>query len=240
MPKVVTTTGSAMTLRAVVQFDWAQPGDADAQVGAAIAAFDRTSFDRLSRRLWELATPILTASELPSDPERAYVVRPDGTWLLLDETVDCEAEERRGSGLLPLDQAVLRLGHEPDSPEGYAARVLRTLSLARQQLEAGNLDDAMALAFAAGELVTEAAMKGVFERDVLVGEKVRAGGRRAHEQTYGTDEEKQAERADYLAVFDQEVARGSAKMKAYKAVAKRFGVSEVTIRRAVSKRSTER
>jgi hypothetical protein len=227
-----------MTQRGVVQFDWEQPGDADAQVRAAISAFERTSFDRLSRRLAELATPILTASELPSDPERAYVVRPDGTWMLLDERGDLEAEG--DSDLLPLDQAVLRLGHEPDSPQGYAARVLCTLSQARQQLEDGHLDDAMALAFGAGELVNEAAMKGAFEPDVLVGEKVRAGGRRAHEQTYGTDEEKQAERADYLAAFDQEIAQRAGKMKAYASVAKRFGVSEVTIRRAVSKRSTER
>lgn len=234
MPRLTRTTGTGMTQRGVVEYDWSEPGDAGAQVEAAVAAFERSSFSRISGRLAQLAKSILDKARLPSDPERAYVIRADGTWATLDETTDLEAE--RESNLLPIDQAVLRWGSEPDSPQGYAARVLRALSLAWHELEAGHLDEAMALSFAAGELVNEAGMKDVFEPDVLVGEKVRAGGRRAHEQTYGTDEEKQAERADYLAGFDQEIARGSGKMKAYEAVAKRFAVSAVTIRRAVATR----
>ena len=44
--------------------------------------------------------------------------------------------------------------------------VLRHLFAAKMHLRAGHHDEAMALAFALGELVTEAGMKEIFEQDV--------------------------------------------------------------------------
>lgn len=235
MPKLTSTIGTGMTRRGVVEYDWARPGDVSAQVQATVAAFERTSFSRISGRLAQLAKSILDEAGLPSDPERAYVIRADGTWATLDETTDLEAE--RESNLLPIDQAVLRCGSEPDSPQGFAARVLRTLSLAWHELEAGHLDEAMALSFAAGELVNEAGMKDVFEKDVRVGEKVRSGGRDGNEKAYGAEAQKAARRAAYLRAYDALRAQGVGVMEAYRRVAKQFGVSARTIRRVVEQRS---
>ncbi|EYD76044.1 hypothetical protein Rumeso_02473 [Rubellimicrobium mesophilum DSM 19309] len=205
-----------------------------AQIQAAITTVERSSFARLVQRLTELATRILVAAELPSGSEQAYVVRPDGTWAVLDEAVDLNAEQ--DSVLLPLDQALLHLGHAPDSPEGYAARVLRILSVAQEQLRAGSMDEAMASAFAAGELVTEAAMKGMFEVDFLTGERVREGGRQGHRRAHGSEEDKAARRANYIRAFDLAVMHGFGRMEAYRSVAKVFGVSPVTVRRAIAQR----
>jgi hypothetical protein len=65
MPKVTKTTGSGMTERGVVEFDWSQPEDVQAQVRAAVVTFDRSSFERLSRRLIALASVILEEASLP-------------------------------------------------------------------------------------------------------------------------------------------------------------------------------
>jgi hypothetical protein len=148
-----------------------------------------------------------------------------------------EADMDLGSELadarLPLERAVMFCGYGPDSPEGYAARVLMLLRRAKDQLQAGSHDEALATAFAAGELVNEAAMKGMFERDFLTGEKVRQGGQKGHEETYGTEDEKAARRRSYLEAFDILRANKVGKMKAYQAVAKRFNVSLSTVQRAI-------
>ena len=207
-----------MTERGIVHFDWDEPGDADAQIRAAIEASDRSSFQRMARRLGDLATGILAEAELPSDPDKEYLVRPD-------------------SALLPLDAAVMAFGHAPDSPQGYAAAVLMLLRSARQQVQAASFDEAMATAVAIGEVVNEASMKDMFEKDFLAGEKVRAGGRRAHEQKYGTREEQDAKRADHLREFDAALARGLSRMNAYQEAARRRGVKVRTIQRAVAARN---
>ena len=36
MPKIARTTGSSMTKRGVIEYDWSEPGDADGQARAAI------------------------------------------------------------------------------------------------------------------------------------------------------------------------------------------------------------
>ena len=73
---------------------------------------------------------------------------------------------------------------------------------------AGHHDEAMAVAFALGELVNEAGMKEIFEQDVDAGERVREGGRRAHAETYGTENEIQARYAAYAAAIEKFVAQG--------------------------------
>ena len=234
MPRIAKTIGSGMTKHGVIAYDWSEPGDVDGLVRAAIEAFERTSFTRLSTRLVKITTRMLMEAGLPSEPEPTYVVRPDGTWVILDQTTDLQAEQ--GSILLSFDQTILNGGYQPDSPEGYAAQVLRALSLAQRHLEAGNLDDAMALAFRAGELVNEADMKTAFEKDFLTGEKVRAGGRKGHRQTHGSQYEKDARHAGYLEAYDREIAGGAGKMEAYRAVAKKLKVSPGTVRRAVAKK----
>jgi hypothetical protein len=237
MPKITRTLGSGMTERSIVEFDWAAPGDVQAQIRAAIETFDRSSFQRLSQRLTELASGILDVAGLPSDPTGAYRVEADGTWNVLEAGMDPDAE--LDADCLPLHLAVMTCGVPPDSPESYAAHVLTLLQRAQEQSQVGSHDEALATSFAAGELVNEAAMKGVFERDFLAGEKVREGGRRAHQQTYGTEAEKEAQRRIYCEAYDAARASGANKTKAYELVARRFGVHPITIRRAVAPRDRQ-
>ena len=117
---------------------------------------------------------------------------------------------------------------------GYSAKVLLHLAAAKMHLRADNHDDAMALAFALGELVTEAGMKEMFDQDVDIGERVREGGRRAQCQDYGTQDERAARNEAYVAAFDKLVATGAGHMTAYRAAAKLHRVSPRTIRRAVA------
>ena len=197
MPKVTKTIGNGMTKRGIVQFDWNVPGDADAQVRAAVEALDRSSFQRTSQRLGVLATSILSQANLPSDSEEVYVVGPDNAWRAVKGVASW-----LDTVWLHLDVAVVACGYAPDLPQGYAAAVLMLLNTASHQRQAGSIDEAMATAVAIGEVVNEAGMKDMFEKDFLAGEKVRAGGRRAHEQTHGTQEEKDARRAEYLQAYD--------------------------------------
>ena len=138
---------------------------------------------------------------------------------------------------LPLSLVVETLGYAPDSPEGYAAEVLTLDLAARFLLARGQHDEAMAVAVRLGGPVTEAGMKEAFEPDFLRGERVREGGRQAHAKTYGSRQERDAKSAAYAAAFNTLVAKGTARMKAYRAVAKVYGVSERTVRRAVGNSS---
>ena len=238
MPKLTGKIGSGMTERGVLGYDWSEPADVQAQVQAAIATFERSSFAKLFERLTQLAAAILDQAVLPSDPDRLYLVSPEEGWAVLEEGMDLGPE---------LAEAHLSFGRvmelyrvPPDSPEGYAARLLLLRRTAREQLQAGSTDEAMASAFAAGELVNEAAMKEVFEPDVLTGESTREGGRKGHKQVYGTEAEKAAKRQAYREEFDQLRAQGHGIMEAYDLAAERFDVSSKTIQRAVEERKTTR
>jgi hypothetical protein len=237
MPKPIMTTGSGMTERSILRFDWGQPEDAEAQVKAAIETFDRSSFARLSRRLAELAMPILDQAGLPSDPEGEYLVTSDGAWAPITDEMDLGPELEDAH--LSLEVAVMLCGYPHDSPEGYAARVLMTLRVAQDQLEAGHLDEAMALAFAAGELVTEAAMKGVFEKDYLAGAGARDRMRKVHEEKYGTVEEVESRDEAIRQAVDSALAKGFRKMKVYKAAAERFRTSVSTVQRALRQKKNQ-
>ena len=229
MPRIKKTIGNGMTERGIVRFDAEDPDDVPGLIEAGVQTFDRSSFERLSHQLSDLARRILGDCGLPSDAARLYLVAGDGTWSAPDpkSTVDDELD------YLPLDAAVQACGHEPDSPQGYAADLLMILTRARLHLSEGRTDEAMALAFAAGELVNEAGVKEVFEKDVLTGERVSEGGRKGHEGRYGTQEEKAATRAEYVQAFDAARDSGLRTLAAYDEVARQFSVSETTIRRAV-------
>lgn len=235
MPKITGRLGTGMTERGVVRFDTEDPGDIHGVIAAGVHALDRSSFERLSRRLGDLARQLLEKVGLPSDAEGEYLVTADDAWPNVKGEAEIEDAIR-----LPLAAAVQGCGYPPDSPQGYATRLLTLFAAARQQLGAGHLDDAMALAFAAGELVNEAGMKEMFEKDFLAGERVHAGGRKSHVQTYGTEEEKAARWANYVAAFDDARIDGLGMMEAYAYAAKKFGVDDRTIRRAVKRRNKQR
>lgn len=137
MPREIGTTGTGMTERTIVAFGDDDPRDVQMQINAAIFAFDLTSFQRLSERIGEMATSILENAGLPRSAEGRYLIQ----------------------------------GVDPDSPEGYAARALMQLgeigkALKGAQFDAA-IDQAMAMAFALGGLVTEAGIKEVWEADAM-------------------------------------------------------------------------
>lgn len=238
MPKITRTTGSGMTERAVLELGPTDTDDIQEMIRAATETFERSSFDRLSGKLEALATRILEAAELPSDPKVSYLVTSDGAWAPIDDQIGLNAE--RHDADLPLDLAVPFCGYPSDSAEGYATRVLMLLQKARRQQEAGSIDEAMALAFAVGELANETGMKDLFEADFIAGGKVRAGGHQAHEKVHGTEEEKAARRDAYLQEYDRLRADGMRKTLAYELTGEKFGVSAKTIQRAVMWRSPDK
>lgn len=232
MPKAMKTTGSGMTQRDVVRFDAEEPDDLQALIAAGVHTLDRRSFQRLSRRLEGVAGSILSDAGLPSDPERPYLVASNGMW----SVPEAEAAVDKAAESLPLDLAVQACGYQPDSPQGYAAALLMNLRKAREHLQASTIDDAMALAFAAGQLVNEAGMKEMFDAEFAIGADVREGGQKGHERAYGNEEEKVARRAEYTKAFDSARASGLGIMNAYAEAAKVFTVSARTISRAIKKR----
>ena len=237
MPKITRKLGSGMTERGIVEFDWVVPGDLQAQIRAAIETFERSSFQRLSHSLTELATAILDEAGLPADPEKQYLVSSEEGWAVIEVETDLSPELADAHLSFSKVMEIYRV--PPDSPEGYAARVLLLLQRAKDQLQAGVTDDAMATSFAAGELVTEAAMKGLFEKDYLSGAEARERMRKVHEETYGTPEKMEARDEAIRRAVDTALAKGFPKMKVYKAAAMQFRTGVSTIRRVVRKKANE-
>jgi hypothetical protein len=233
MPKIIKIIGSGMTERGIVAFDWSNREDVTAQIDAGINTLNRSSFELHSRQLSAIATSILSAADLPTDPRVLYLVTGEGEWGAVEDGTELDEEL---ASALPLSVAVCLCGYPDDSPEGFAAELLMTLEAAKDCLVSGDVDSAMALAFQAGETAMKAGMKEVFEPDYLAGERVREGGRKAHAATHGTAEEKAARRAAYQEAFDAAKGRGLARMDAYRAAARQFGVSVTTIRRAIARR----
>jgi hypothetical protein len=200
------------------------------QIKAALRTFNRSSFGRLSRDLEKIATTILKDAGIPCDAAQRYIPRGSEGWTP-DSVISM-------AGGLPLDLLVTALGHAPDSSEGYAARLLMTLAQASAKLRLGNTDDALALVFSAGALVKEVEFKCLWEHDALVGESVRAGGRKGSESAHGSGEAKQAKYAKYVSAFDQAVEKGLPIMSAYQHAARGCRVKPRTIQRAVAQRNT--
>lgn len=239
MPRITETIGTGMTERAVVEFDWATPGDLDMQIAAGIESVDRSSFGRLSPRFTGQASRILSHAGLPFDAGKVYAVDDGGAWR---ETGELGPDTELSEESVPLAQAVLYCNYQADTPEGYAANVLMLLRQAQLQLAGSSMDEAMATAIELGSLITEASMKGIFERDFLTGEKVHEGGRKGHEQEHGTEEKKAAKWAKYVEAFDVEMSKRPGKRyrsKAYEIVAEVFEVHPITVRRAVERRDSE-
>lgn len=215
MAKVRRTLGTGITKRAEIAFDQSLPNDLQLQIDAAVRTAMRASFQHLSAQIIEDAERILTASGLPTDPRKEYQPSLDTAFVMLPDLVEL-------------------LGHQPDSPEGYAARLLVLIDLAQRQASTATPDEAMATAFVIGELLHEAQFKEVWEPDALRGEKVVAGAKAGHETVHGSAAAKSAARLRYVRAFEHEQAQGLSKMDAYRVVAKQFGVDVRTVRRAIN------
>ena len=231
MPKIKGTIGTGITKRGVVGFDWNTPGDVDAQIAAAIRAFEQTSFMKLSERIASQAKTILAASGLPGEIQGVYALGGNGDWTRILEPLP-------GGKIDPewmsLPEVVAALGYAVDSPEGYSASLLFLIAEAERLLRAGDIDQAMARAFTAGQQIAAAGIKEVWEKDALRGEKVVEGAQVGHEQVHGTEEEKLKRHAAYGRAFEAALKQGLSRMTAYDTVADKFRVSPVTVRRAVA------
>jgi len=224
------TVGTGITKRAIVAFDWNDPADVDAQIQAAIMTFERTSFERLSKRIVGHAVRILEQAGLPTETEGAYAIVGAKSWTRLKKNHRSKHGKQQG---LSLSELVLRLGCMSDSPEGYSARLISLIDEARRLRDDGQVDEAMAKAFAVGELINEAWIKEVWEQDALRGVKLVEGGRLGHEMVHGTEDAKAARRNAYQRTYRQGLAEGLSRMAAYEVAAGKHGVSKRTIQRAV-------
>ncbi len=224
------TVGTGMTKRTIVTFDEDDPADVDAQIQAAIMTFERTSFDRLSKRIVSHAVQILAQAGLPTEMGDAYAIAGAKSWTRLKQNRRSKRAKRQG---LSLSELVLQLGCMSDSPEGYAARLISLIDEARRLRDDGQVDEAMAKVFAVGELINEAWIKEVWEPDALRGVKLVESARLGHEAVHGTEEAKAARQDLYLGTYRQSLAEGLPRMAAYEAAAKKHGVSTKTIQRAV-------
>ncbi|MEQ9634839.1 MAG: hypothetical protein RLW68_02010, partial [Devosia marina] len=227
MPQYRNTVGTGITEHAVVTFDHDDRDDVEAMVEAASFTLDRTNFQRLSSRISNLAGTILDAVGLPTNVHGHY---------LLPET-DGQAEataKTAADNALTFPAMLAALDVPRDSPEGYAARALMQIDEINNALTASDVDEALAMAFALGELVNEAAMKAVWEPDALRGEKVLASARDGHAMVHGNEEEKAARRATHVQAFEEEIAKGVPRMVAYENVARGFKVGVRSVQRAVS------
>lgn len=224
------TIGTGITARSVVTFDWSKPGDLEAQVAAAIETHKQGSFQQLSERIVAQASQILEASGLPADPGMIYTVEQKSRFA----ATRTKAKPATTDVDVYLNDLILLHDYAPDSPEGYAARLLTLCWQIDHLLKEGALDEAMAMTFHAGELIAEAAFKDVWELDALRGSKVLASARAGHRQVHGSPEDRKQRHADYVAAFEQELAIGHLRMAAYDIVAKRFDVGRRTVQRAVS------
>jgi hypothetical protein len=224
------TVGTGMTKRAIVTFDWDDPADVDAQIQAAIMTFEQTSFDRLSKRIVSHAVQILAQAGLPTEMGDAYAIAGAKSWTRLKQNRRSKRAKRQG---LSLSELVLQLGYMSDSPEGYATRLISLIDEARRLRDDGQVDEAMAKAFAVGELIKEAWIKEVWEPDALRGVKLVESARQGHVAVHGTEESKAARRDACLRTYRQSLAEGLSRMAAYEAAAKKHGVGTKTIQRAV-------
>lgn len=199
-------------------------------IQAGIETLNRTSFARLSKKITGLAQEILRNASLPTDVNGAYVVSDENVWRPAKAT---RKSRKTLSEFISFHKLVSRLGIAIDSPEGYAVRLLILVDNTNTLIRSGQVDEAMATAVSIGELVNEASMKEVWEKDALRGAKVLESARSGHEQVHGTREAKEARWATYFQAYEKYVAQGLAKMTAYEEAAEDNHVSAKTIQRAV-------
>ena len=225
MPRIKGTMGSGMTRKAIVQFDGENPADVDKMVAAAIRTFDQTSYTRVSGALRNHAVAILSANSLPSDVEASYAI--DGSRL-------SEGDRSTGQETLHLWEVLHNRGVPPDSPAGYAVRLLYMLKEIDKFAGEKRYDEALAMALEAGQLLAEAGIKEIWEKDALRGYKVIESAREGHTAMHGTAQDKAASRALHLEAFEKARNRGLGKTAAYEAAGEECGVTRRTIQRSVA------
>lgn len=225
MRRIKGTTGTGMTRSAIVQFDGNNPADVDEMVAAAIRTFDRSSYARVSRALRKHAVAILSANGLPSDVEASYAI--DGSRL-------SEGDRSTGQETLQLWEVLHNRCVPPDSPAGYAVRLLYMLKEIDKFAGERRYDEALAKAFDAGQLVAEAGIKEIWEKDALRGYKVIESAREGHTARHGTAQAKAVRRALHIKAFEKFRSQGLGKTAACEAAGEECGVTRRTIQRSVT------
>jgi hypothetical protein len=163
------------------------------------------------------ARRILSVANLPT--ERAlYGWSADGQWGLAPNG------SLRGSQLVA--DVADAMGLAFDSPAGNAARIVDTVSSIRSAKSQGSMDQLGRLCFCLGVLVAERDLKaGPADgpsRGGIKGSKVRWD----RAKRIGRDELQQA--------YQKSLESGASKMKAYRQVARKYGVGVRTVQRAVA------
>jgi len=232
MPKIKGTQGTGVTERAILEFDWNNAADLDAAVSAAATTLESSSFQHGSKRIEALAKKILTDAGLPNEVRVPYRLGSDGKWQAVGRIPRRKTDQEK---LRLHSDMVAALGYGIDSPQGYASEILLLIEKARILQRKGRVDEAMAAAFDAGALVSEAAFKDVWEVDALRGLKVHEGARAGHEQVHGTKEDKVRRNVERVEAFNAARKEGLSKMAAYEAAAEQLGEDPRTIQRAVAR-----
>ena len=123
----------------------------------------------------------------------------------------------------------------PDQGEGIvhdAQEVLWQVLLVRESLKEGNLENTAVHAVRLGAWVESMGVRP-FEPHAMRGRKVQEGGRKGHEERYGTVDEKLTERGEWQKFVNESHAERPDKPYRSHAIkaASQFGVSERTIRK---------
>ena len=122
--------------------------------------------------------------------------------------------------------------HEVDSHSWYAEQVLSRVEAVEVMIAAGNAEEAALASLKIGALLTEARLKGLWERQALIGEKVISGARDGHAKTHGSWSQRASRDELMIADLRAELESGTKLTAARRLVAERHGVSEKTVQRA--------
>jgi hypothetical protein len=222
MVRVARIEGAGITQRAILQFDLEK--DLAAVVAAANHTMALERFSLLSKDIAKLAVAVLQSANLPFHVRGIYQVE-DSTWSC-NPNKKSSLRDYRSYGV-----ALIRLGIEADTPEGYAARALALIDKADSFAEEGRCDEALAAGFQLGEIVKEAGFKAIWEADALRGEKVFEGARDGALMTHGSPAMRELRNKGWLEQYEELQAAGRGVNESHKIIAKRQGVSSKTVQR---------
>lgn len=198
MPITKRIVGSGITKSEIHRTDWSTPE------GMAVTRRWRederhsNDLDYVLNEIEQKATQTLNAAGLPTDG--LYNREPDGSWRRVSASeiwAEGEREESEsgvtyinGSRFRDATFIVEESGFEPDSPEGYAVRILHHIGLLRSWREAsrqegvpqqgreGGTDRAAVEAMRLGKLLREQELKRDWDAHAVRGEKhIRSTGR---------------------------------------------------------------
>lgn len=131
---------------------------------------------------------------------------------------------------LDLTELVAALGHKDWSPAYYAAHTLILLNKVRRLGAAGDMDAAIRASIELGEILAE----DEYHEMSSIGLRVFKTGQKAAAATWGSNAERLAKREELRRMFEEEREKAVSNEAAYRAVAKRTGVTKRKVRRAVS------